>query len=58
MPTLMDYPFKISIRNYKVIEEADVLSTAALMRRCLCLDPSQLASAAELLSGPWFDGIE
>ncbi|PBK97983.1 kinase-like protein [Armillaria gallica] len=58
MPTLMDYPFEISIRNYKVIEEADVLSTAALMRRCLRLDPSQRASAAELLSGPWFDDIE
>ncbi len=58
MPTLMDYPFEISIRNYKVIEEADLLSTAALMRRCLCLDPSQRASAVELLSGPWFDGIE
>lgn len=58
MPTLMDYPFEISIRSYKVIEEADVLSTAALMRRCLRLDPTQRASAAELLSDPWFDEIE
>lgn len=58
MPTLMDYPFEISIRSYKVIEEADVLSTAALMRRCLRIDPTQRVSAAELLSDPWFDGIE
>ncbi|KAK0487179.1 hypothetical protein IW261DRAFT_1652537, partial [Armillaria novae-zelandiae] len=39
--------FKISIRSYKVIMEADMLSTVALMRRCLCLDPTQRASAAE-----------
>ncbi|KAF8903165.1 kinase-like protein [Gymnopilus junonius] len=58
IPRLMDYPFEISIRCYKVIEEADVLSTAALMRRCLRLDPAQRASAAELLSDPWFDGVE
>ncbi|KAK0448169.1 kinase-like protein [Armillaria borealis] len=58
MPTLTNYPFEILIRSYKVIEEADVLSTATLMRRCLRLDPKQRASAAELLSDLWFDGIE
>ncbi|KAK0464509.1 kinase-like protein [Desarmillaria tabescens] len=49
-PPLFDYPFEISIRSYKVIEEADVLSTAAFMRRCLRLDPEKRAS--------WFDGVE
>ncbi|PBK74828.1 kinase-like protein [Armillaria solidipes] len=57
-PPLFDYPFEISIRSYKVVEEADVLSTAAFMRRCLRLDPTKRASAAELLSDPWFDGVE
>ncbi|KAK0449113.1 kinase-like protein [Armillaria borealis] len=57
-PPLFDYPFETSIRSYKVVEEADVLSTAAFMRRCLCLDPTKRASAAELLSDPWFDGVE
>ncbi|KAK0212175.1 kinase-like domain-containing protein [Desarmillaria ectypa] len=56
-PPLIDYLFEISIRRLKVIEEADVLSTAALMRRCLRLDPAQRASAAELLSDPWFNGL-
>ncbi|KAK0244246.1 hypothetical protein EDD85DRAFT_191461 [Armillaria nabsnona] len=54
-PPLFDYPFEIFIRSYKVIEEADVLSTAAFLRRCLRLDPTKRASAAELLS---FDGVE
>ncbi|KZT07061.1 kinase-like protein, partial [Laetiporus sulphureus 93-53] len=40
-PTLYDYPFEISIRSYKVVEEANVLSTACLMRRCLRLDPAE-----------------
>ena len=57
-PPLIDYPFEISISNYKVVPEADVLSTAALMRRCLRLDPNQRASASELLKDPWFAGVE
>lgn len=57
-PPLINYPFEMSIRSYKVVEEAEVRSTAALMRRCLCLDPTQRASAVELLSDPWFDGVE
>lgn len=57
MSTYIGYPFEISIRNYKIIEAADVLSTAALMRKCLRLDPTQRTSAIDLLSHPWFDGI-
>ncbi|KAK0221865.1 hypothetical protein IW262DRAFT_936220 [Armillaria fumosa] len=55
-PPLFDYPFEISIRNYRVIEEADVLSIAAGVLR---LDPKKkTASAAELPSDPWFNGVE
>ncbi|TFK33318.1 kinase-like domain-containing protein [Crucibulum laeve] len=57
-PPLIDYPFEISIRNYKVIPEADVLSTTNLMRKCLRLDPANRASASELLEDPWFAGID
>ncbi|KAG2350165.1 kinase-like protein [Suillus weaverae] len=51
-------PFETSIRCYHVIEEEDVLSTAALMRRYLRLGPANRASAAELLADPWFAGID
>ncbi|KAK0441957.1 kinase-like protein [Armillaria borealis] len=57
-PPVLDYPFDLSIKRFKVVEEADVLPIAALMRRCLRLNPAQRASAAELLSDPWFDGVE
>ena len=33
-----------------------MLSTAALMRRCLHLDPAKRTSAVDLLSDPWFTG--
>ncbi|KAF8874333.1 kinase-like protein [Infundibulicybe gibba] len=57
-PPIYDYPLELSIRSYNVLQEADVLSTAAFMRRCLRLDPSQRASAADLLSDPWFSGVD
>ena len=47
----------MSLRNYKVLEESDVLVTAALMRRCLRLDPTQRPSARELLEDAWWEGI-
>ncbi|KAF8885738.1 kinase-like domain-containing protein [Infundibulicybe gibba] len=57
-PPMLDYPFEISIRSYEILQEEDVLSTAAFMRRCLRLDPTQRASAADLLSDPWFSGVD
>ncbi len=57
-PPILDYPFDLSIKRLKVVDEADVLPIAALMRKCLRLDPAQRATAAELLSDPWFDGVE
>lgn len=58
-PDLFDYPFELSIRNSKVLEkEEDVVSTAAIMQKCLKLDPAQRLSAEELLMDPWFAGID
>jgi len=51
---LVNYPFELSLRAYNVIEESDIVSTAALMRRCLHLDPEDRASAKELLTDLWF----
>lgn len=45
------------ISAYNVVDETDVVPMATLMRRCLRLDPAQRASAAELLSDPWFAGV-
>ncbi|KAF8578444.1 kinase-like protein [Ramaria rubella] len=55
---IFDFPFELSIRNHKVMDEADVLSTATFTRKCLRLDPVNRASAAELLVNPWFNGVE
>ncbi|KAF8874331.1 kinase-like domain-containing protein [Infundibulicybe gibba] len=57
-PPMIDYPLEIPIRSYKILQEEDVLSMAAFMRRCLRLDPAHRASAAELLSDPWFSGVD
>ncbi|KAI0315033.1 kinase-like domain-containing protein [Amylostereum chailletii] len=57
-PPIVNYPFIYSIRAYKVLEREDQLSTADIMHRCLRINPARRASAAELLSDPWFDGIE
>jgi serine/threonine protein kinase len=55
---LINYPFELSLRVYNVIEESDIVFTATLMRRCLHLDPKDRASAEELLTDPWFVGVE
>ncbi|TFK33777.1 kinase-like protein [Crucibulum laeve] len=57
-PPLIKYPLEVAIRRYKVIEEPDIYSTAALMRRCLRLNPENRASASELLVDPWFSGVD
>jgi serine/threonine protein kinase len=55
---LFDYPLELSVRNCNVLEkEEDVLSTAAIMQKCLRLDPAKRLSAEELLMDPWFAGV-
>ncbi|KAF8531902.1 kinase-like protein [Gautieria morchelliformis] len=40
------------------MDEADILPTATLMRRCLRLNPADRASAHDLLLDPWFVGVD
>ncbi|KAG1889219.1 hypothetical protein F4604DRAFT_1510187, partial [Suillus subluteus] len=51
-----NFPIEWAIGCYHVIGEEEVVPMATLMRRCLRLDPANRASAAELLSDPWFEG--
>jgi serine/threonine protein kinase len=57
-PPLINHLFESAIEVYKVIEELDIPSTVALTRRCLRLDPTNRASAEELLTDPWFSGVD
>jgi hypothetical protein len=52
------FPIERAIRCYHIIGEEEVVPMATLMRRCLRLDPANRASAAELLSDPWFEGVD
>jgi hypothetical protein len=47
----------MSLRNYNVLKEEDVLATAAFMQRCLRLDPKNRATAEELLQDTWWKGV-
>ncbi|KAF8340060.1 kinase-like domain-containing protein [Amanita rubescens] len=55
-PPVFNNPFARSLRNYKVLQEADVLTTAKIMQRCLRLNPKDRATAEELLQDPWWHG--
>ncbi|EDR12112.1 uncharacterized protein LACBIDRAFT_311109 [Laccaria bicolor S238N-H82] len=55
-PTIFNNPFTLSLRNYKVMGEEDVLATANIIKRCLRLNPKDRATAEELLQDPWFHG--
>jgi serine/threonine-protein kinase SRPK3 len=50
-------PFALSLRNYKVLPEPDVLATAAFIERCLRLDPKNRPSAEELLEDEWWKDV-
>jgi len=51
---IFNNPFAMSLRNYKVLQEEDVLATAKIMQRCLRLNPKDRAGAEELLQDPWW----
>ena len=41
------------LRNYNMLHEADIPSTAAFIVHCLQLDPSERPTAEQLLADPW-----
>ncbi|KAF8808766.1 kinase-like protein [Phlegmacium glaucopus] len=53
---IFNNPFAMSLRNYGVLQEPDVLATAKIMQRCLRLNPKDRATAEELLQDPWWHG--
>ena len=50
-------PFSMSLTNYKTLQEDEVASVAALMKRCLRLNPENRPSAQELLKDPFWEGV-
>lgn len=50
-------PFTLSLANYKTLQENEVASVAALMKRCLRLNPENRPSAQELLKDPFWEGV-
>jgi len=57
-PTLFAWPIKARFDELGiVISDEDATATVSLIGRCLELNPAH-PSAAELLSDPWFDGVE
>ncbi|KAF8062371.1 kinase-like protein [Lyophyllum atratum] len=53
-PRIYSSPIWLLIKQYDVLEEADVFATANFMRRCLMLNPNERATAQELLEDPWW----
>ena len=51
---IFNNPFTRSLRNYNVLQEADVLTTAKIMQRCLRLNPKDRVTVEELLQDPWW----
>ena len=43
---------------FEQVDPAEVLPLAALMRRCLRINPELRATARELLDDPWFKGVD
>ncbi|KAJ7581231.1 kinase-like protein [Mycena floridula] len=53
------YPLEKAIMNYNVVKDLrEVRAIACLMRRCLCIDPQERATAEDLLGDPWFQGVD
>ena len=57
-PYLIDWPIKARIDELKRVSDDEAAATASLVERCLHLNPAHRCTAAELLSDPWFNGVE
>ncbi|KAJ7457230.1 kinase-like protein [Mycena galericulata] len=53
-PPLFDYPYARVLKDCRVGSAAEIKTMAALLQRCVRLDPADRASAEDLLSDPWF----
>ena len=57
--TLFDWPIKARFDYLEIeISDEDAAATVSLIGRCLQLNPADRPTAVELLSDPWFDGVE
>ena len=57
-PDVFNFPIKVRIDDLKLASDEEATATVKLVERCLRLDPAHRPTAAELLSDPWFDGVE
>lgn len=57
-PYTFHWPIKERLEELKVLFDEEATATGNLIGRCLRLDPAHRSTAAELLSDPWFDGVE
>lgn len=57
-PPPIEIPLEDYIAYYRRVDAAEIPAMAALMRRCLCIDPELRATARELLDDPWFRGVD
>ncbi|KAI0709096.1 kinase-like domain-containing protein [Earliella scabrosa] len=56
-PTLFEWGLESLISVQKVVPSNEVPALAAVIGRCLRLDPADRATAEELLGDPWFEGV-
>lgn len=58
MPPHFDDSYRTKLKKLGWLSEADVSSTCQLLSRCLRLDPNERSNAADLLSDPFFVGVD
>ena len=57
-PVVFEWPIQMRLDELKVLSDEEATATANLIERCLHLNPVDRPTAVELLSDPWFDGVE
>lgn len=53
-----DLSYERLLIDFRLFAMEDIREISRFLRRCLRLDPRNRASADELLSDPWFNGVE
>lgn len=56
-PPEIKWPLEACFRSLSWFTEDERVALAKFIRRCLTLHPEDRASAEDLLSDPWFDGV-